>query len=77
MMQEGKGGGGGVLGVGGGDTSNSLFGASTSDVLKKFTGWLVAIFLASCVILSFWTTSLGRTAQKRSSTTYIEEEIKS
>ena len=44
----------------GGDTSDSLFGTSTADVLKKFTGWLAAIFLISCVLLSLWTETLGR-----------------
>jgi preprotein translocase subunit SecG len=47
----------------GGDSGDSLFGTSTADVLKKFTGWLAFAFLTSCVILSIWTTSMGhRTA---------------
>lgn len=57
MIQESK-----STGLGasfGGDTSDSLFGTSTADVLKKFTGWLSFAFLASCVILSFWTAALG------------------
>lgn len=44
----------------GGDVSDSLFGTSTADVLKTFTGWLAAIFLISCVLLSLWTAALGR-----------------
>lgn len=44
----------------GGDVSDSLFGTSTADVLKKFTGWLAAIFLTSCVLLSLWTAAVGR-----------------
>src|SRR5437763_190481 len=59
LMQESK-----STGLGasfGGEASESLFGTSTADVLKKFTAWLAAIFLISCVILSFWTSSLGRT----------------
>jgi preprotein translocase subunit SecG len=44
----------------GGDAGESVFGASTADVLKQFTAWLVVIFFASCVILSLWTASLGR-----------------
>lgn len=44
----------------GGDVSDSLFGTSTADVLKKVTGWLAAIFLISCVLLSLWTAALGR-----------------
>lgn len=45
----------------GGDAGDSLFGTSTADVLKKITAWLAGIFLVSCVILSVWTSSLGRT----------------
>lgn len=44
----------------GGDAGDSLFGTSTADVLKKITAWLAAIFLVSCIILSVWTSSLGR-----------------
>lgn len=44
----------------GGDVNDSLFGTSTADVLKKFTGWLAVIFLTSCVLLSLWTAALGR-----------------
>lgn len=44
----------------GGDVSDSLFGTSTADVLKKFTAWLAAIFLVSCILLSMWTAALGR-----------------
>ena len=57
MIQEGKSQG---LGASfGGAASDSLFGTSTADVLKTFTGWLAAIFLLSCIILSLWTTSMG------------------
>ena len=31
----------------GGDNSNSLFGTSTADVVKKITGYLAVIFLVS------------------------------
>ena len=47
----------------GGDVSDSLFGTSTADVLKKFTAWLAAIFLVSCVLLSLWTAALGRSKE--------------
>ncbi|NGX57399.1 MAG: Protein-export membrane protein SecG [Chlamydiae bacterium] len=58
MVQEGKGGG---LGASfGGDSGDSLFGTSTADVLKRFTGWLAVIFLIGCVMLSLWTEVLGR-----------------
>lgn len=58
LIQEGKGGG---LGASfGGDAGDSLFGTSTADVLKRFTGWLALAFLASCLLLSFWTEVMGR-----------------
>ncbi|PJD97493.1 MAG: preprotein translocase subunit SecG [Parachlamydia sp.] len=44
----------------GGDTSDSLFGTSTPDVLKKLTGWMAFIFLGACVLLSLWTAAMGR-----------------
>jgi preprotein translocase subunit SecG len=44
----------------GGDTGDSLFGTSTADVLKNFTGWLSAIFLIACVLLSLWTSASAR-----------------
>ncbi len=58
LIQEAK-----SLGLGasfGGDTSDSLFGTSTAEVLKKFTAYVAGIFLISCLVLSFWTSSLGR-----------------
>ncbi len=69
LIQESK-----SLGLGasfGGDTGDSVFGTSTAEVLKKFTSYLLAIFLASCVILSLWTSHLGRKIDVRSE--YIEE----
>ncbi len=58
LVQESKGGG---LGASfGGDTGDSLFGTSTADVLKRFTGYLVVTFFVSCVVLSLWTESKGR-----------------
>lgn len=57
LMQESK-----TTGLGasfGGETTESLFGASTADVLKKFTAWLSAIFFAACLLLSLWTAALG------------------
>ena len=58
LVQEGKGGG---LGSSfGGDASESVFGSSTPDVLKKITAYFAIAFVASCIILSFLTESLGR-----------------
>lgn len=55
----------------GGDASDSVFGTSTADVLKKFTAWLAAIFLVSCILLSLWTGALARS--KASSYNDIEQ----
>jgi preprotein translocase subunit SecG len=58
LVQESK-----SLGLGasfGGDNSNSLFGTSTADVLKTITGYLALGFVAFCIILSVWSSSLGR-----------------
>ncbi len=61
LIQEGKGGGlGGSFGSV--DSGDSLFGTSTPEVLKRFTGWLAVIFIVSCIFLSFWTGSLHRHA---------------
>jgi len=54
----------------GGDASTSLFGTSTADVLKKFTAYLIVIFMASCLILSFWSSALVKAKEKP---TVIEE----
>ncbi len=44
----------------GGEASDSMFGASTADVLKRFTAWLAAIFLITCVMLSLSTSAAAR-----------------
>ena len=57
LVQESK-----SLGLGasfGGDPGESLFGTSTADVLKKFTGWLAVVFMVSCVLLSIWSASIA------------------
>jgi preprotein translocase subunit SecG len=70
LVQESK-----SLGLGasfGGDPGESLFGTSTADILKKFTGWLAVVFMVSCVLLSLWSASIG--AQRvKSLPTSIEE----
>lgn len=58
----------------GGEASDSLFGTSTADVLKKLTAWLAGIFLVACVILSFWTSAMGRT---QVNTSQFMEQIES
>lgn len=59
LIQEAK-----SLGLGasfGGDNSDSLFGTSTAEVLKRFTAYLAGVFLVACLMLSLWSGSLGRT----------------
>ncbi len=58
----------------GGEASDSLFGTSTPEVLKKVTGWLSFIFLAGCVVLSVWTGAMGRAKSKNSITTEFIEQ---
>ncbi len=70
LIQESK-----SLGLGasfGGDPGDSVFGTSTAEVLKKFTGYLAIIFMVSCLLLSLWTGSIGR-SKDRFMPTAIEE----
>jgi preprotein translocase subunit SecG len=61
LLQEGKGGG---LGASfGGDAGESVFGTATAEVLKKFTGWMAFAFFTACVMLSLWTSAMGRTQE--------------
>lgn len=58
LIQEAK-----SLGLGasfGGDSGDSLFGTSTAEVLKRFTAYLAGAFLITCLVLSFWSSTLGR-----------------
>jgi preprotein translocase subunit SecG len=59
LIQESKSSGLGAS-FGGGDSGDSVFGVSTPQILKIFTAYLAAIFLVSCVVLSFWTSTRGR-----------------
>ena len=56
----------------GGAASDSIFGTSTADVLKTFTAWLAAIFLASCIVMSLWTAAMGRSKQVETSPFPVE-----
>lgn len=70
LIQESK-----SMGLGasfGGEASESLFGTSTADVLKRFTSWLAVIFLGACLILSFWTAAMGPVV-KRTAPTLLED----
>lgn len=57
----------------GGEASESVFGTSTADVLKKFTGWLACIFFVSCLLLSIWTTGMARSKNVVISPVEIEQ----
>lgn len=59
LMQESKSTGLGAS-FGGGDVSDSLFGVSTPEILKKVTAYLATIFMVSCLILSYWTSAKSR-----------------
>ena len=59
LVQEGKAGGLGTA-FGGSDSSDSLFGTATPDILKKITGYLATAFILLCVVLSLWTQALSR-----------------
>ncbi|MBI5274003.1 MAG: preprotein translocase subunit SecG [Chlamydiales bacterium] len=48
------------LGASFGGEATSLFGTSTAEVLKKFTAWVSFMFMLTCVLLSLWTSSMGR-----------------
>lgn len=48
------------LGASFGGETHDIFGTSTAQVLKKFTTILVTLFLASCVLISVWTSTLAR-----------------
>ncbi|MFZ4773432.1 MAG: preprotein translocase subunit SecG [Chlamydiia bacterium] len=59
LIQESK-----SMGLGasiGGDSANALFGASTAEVLKKFTAIMGGLFLISCLILSLWSAAMEPT----------------
>ena len=61
LIQESK-----SMGLGssfGGDSGESVFGTGTADILKKLTTWLAVIFMTSSVMLSLWTSNLGRTEE--------------
>lgn len=71
LLQESK-----SMGLGasfGGDSGDSLFGTSTADVLKKFTGYLAVVFMVACVVLSIWST--GVIKPKIAIPTTIEETV--
>ncbi len=58
LIQEAK-----SLGLGasfGGDNSDSVFGTSTAEVLKRFTAYLAGAYLVTCLVLSLWSGALGR-----------------
>lgn len=70
LIQEAK-----SLGLGasfGGDSGDSLFGTSTAEVLKRFTAYLSGAFILTCLVLSIWTSTLGRAQSKPALTPQVE-----
>lgn len=59
----------------GGAAGDSLFGTSTADILKRITAWLALIFLVTCVVLSLWTNSMGRSRQQIQDAQFPVESI--
>jgi preprotein translocase subunit SecG len=59
----------------GGSASDSIFGTSTADVLKSFTAWLAVAFFAACILLSLWTSALGRSKQVETSPQFPIETL--
>lgn len=71
LIQEAK-----SLGLGasfGGDNSDSLFGTSTAEVLKRFTAYVSAAYLTICLVLSIWSGTLGRYEQMPVQVPTVEE----
>ncbi len=71
LIQESK-----TMGLGasfGGDSGDSLFGTSTAEVLKRFTAYLIGIFLISCIVLSLWSSVLAKKTAQISPQMEIEE----
>lgn len=57
----------------GGENSDSLFGTSTADVLKKFTAYLAVAFMVACIVLNYWTEGLERSKTSGATPTVIED----
>jgi preprotein translocase subunit SecG len=72
LLQESKG-AGGLGALAGGDAGDSLFGTSTPDVLRRFTGWLVFAFFVTCVVLSLWTAAFERAKVNGAAQWSVEE----
>lgn len=75
MLQEAKSQGLGSA-LMGGDSQDSLFGVSTAQVIKKFTAWMIGIFLFLCTLLSFWTASVGQKTPFKSTQPPVEHQSK-
>jgi preprotein translocase subunit SecG len=56
----------------GGDSGESLFGTSTPEILKKITAWVSVIFIGGCIVLSLWTSAMGRAKTKPEVTKEME-----
>lgn len=61
----------------GGDAGTSLFGTSTAAVVKKITAWLAFFFFLGCILLSFWTSSIGGRKEVSPYPTTADDQIES
>jgi len=59
------------LGASFGGDSESVFGTSTADVLKKFTAYLAGSFMILCLVLSLLT---GKLSRSRASVPSVQTE---
>lgn len=44
----------------GAETTSSLFGGSSAQILQKITGWSALVFLSLCLFFSAWTSSWSK-----------------
>ncbi|WP_108623801.1 preprotein translocase subunit SecG [Candidatus Similichlamydia epinepheli] len=58
LLQESRGGDGGLGGVSVGGNAHLFLGTSAAQVLRKVTSWSILFFLTTCVFLSVWTAKL-------------------
>jgi preprotein translocase subunit SecG len=74
LVQESKKSGFAAL-MGGSDSSDSLFGVGTADVLKKFTAYMIVIFMTFCIVFSIWCSSMNKNTVPLNTPAPIENEV--
>ena len=61
----------------GSNSSDSVFGTGTADVLSRMTSMLAIFFLGSCVVLSIWTSTLGKSPSSAMTPRTMVEQLQS